>query len=74
MCSFTDLVCASSFFVRLLTYRCHARPHVGIGDRGDGALVFLHLGHDFGGERHRDAGQLFPGDIADTTLVRVVCE
>ena len=52
----------------------HDRPHVGVGDRRDGALVLLHLRHDLGGQRHRNARQHRRGDLADAPLVRVVRE
>ena len=52
----------------------HARTHVGIGDGGDGALVLLHLGHDLGRQRHRNARQDLLRDLLDAALVLVVGE
>ena len=45
------------------------RRHVGIGDRGDGALVFVHLRQDLGGERDRHAGEHLVRNCADLLLM-----
>ena len=59
---------------QVLDVALDARTYVGIRDRGDGALVFLHLRHDFRRQRHRHARQLFVRDLADALLVAVVGE
>ena len=46
----------------------HGR-YVGVGDRGDRALVLVHLRQDLGRDRDRDAGHDLVGDLADPLLV-----
>ena len=43
----------------------HQRPHVGVDDRGRGALVLALLAQDLARERHRHVRQLLAQDRAD---------
>ena len=47
----------------------HLRPHIGIGDRGDCAFVFLHLRDHFRGKGNRHAGKNALGHVAHLLLV-----
>ena len=50
----------------------HRRPHGGIGDGGQRALIFLHFGQDVGRHTDRDVGQFLGDDFRHPTLMRVV--
>ena len=52
----------------------HARAHIRVRHRGNGALVFLHLRYHFRRQRDRDTRQHFGRDGADALLVCVVGE
>ena len=64
---------AAHGFVELLLQVAHVGgylgPHVGIGDGGDGALVFLHFGDYFRRQGHRHAGKHALGDFAHLLLM-----
>ena len=48
-------------------------PHVGVGDRGQRALVFVHLRQDLATKRDRACPAVSSlGDLADAPLVRAV--
>ena len=74
MCSLTLFASGVELALQVVHVLLHARAHVGVGDRRHGALVLLHLGHDFRRERHRDVRQHLLGDLPDAALVRVVGE
>ena len=48
------------------------RAHRGIGDGGQGALIFLHLGEHFVRERNRRLGHDFARKFADALLMRTI--
>ena len=50
----------------------HHRPHRGVGDGRQRALIFLHFGQDLVAERDRDVLHHLARDFADAFLVRAV--
>ena len=47
----------------------HHRRHVRVGDRGNGALVLVHLRQHLGGDRDRHAGHHLVGNLPNALLV-----
>ncbi len=50
----------------------HRRPHGGIGDGGQGPLVFLHFGQDIGGDGDRQVGKDLGADRGHAPLMGVI--
>ena len=48
------------------------RAHRGVGDGGQGALIFLHFRQNFMAQRHRNAGQYLCRQFADADFMRAI--